>query len=162
MAQDESPPSEDTKFTNLEIGEAVKYLRGGFKVARRGWNGRGMYLSYFPGCPTPNVLAHSPEAVDAVTALGLPPGSKLNPHVLLKSPDGSFTPWNASQADLSWPRTGSWSPSPHEGADQHSSRGANDQCLREEEVLPPKGERPSTPPDTGHHRRSRPRTRPPI
>lgn len=28
----------------FSFGEAVKYLKRGFKVARKGWNGKGMYL----------------------------------------------------------------------------------------------------------------------
>lgn len=61
------------------IGRAVDEMKAGKKVAREGWNGRGMYL-----------------------ALQTPDGnSKMSePYVYLKNAQGHLIPWNASQADL--------------------------------------------------------------
>lgn len=34
----------------FSFGDAVKYLKRGLKVARKGWNGKGMYLWLLPEC----------------------------------------------------------------------------------------------------------------
>ena len=44
-------------FSGLDIGQAIKKAKEGFQVARKGWNGKNMFVSYSPGCkelPTAN------------------------------------------------------------------------------------------------------------
>lgn len=68
------------------FGHAIELLKSGHKLARKGWNGKGMYLTYV-----------SPDQwqVDKYE-------SHLNslPWVGMKTADGSFVPWLASQSDI--------------------------------------------------------------
>jgi hypothetical protein len=76
------------------IGWAVKELRAGSKVAREGWNGRGMFLFLVPG---------SQFAVNRAPLLGIyPEGTVIDymPHVDMRTADGKIVPWLCSQADL--------------------------------------------------------------
>jgi hypothetical protein len=62
---------------DMDIGNAVQEMRAGAKVARKGWNGKGMYLSLV----VPNKADHLP-------------------FVEMKTADGRFVPWLCSQTDL--------------------------------------------------------------
>ena len=79
------------------IGLAVEAMQNGAKVARAGWNGRGMYVvlqrAYPDGIP---INKNTSEAT------GLPEGTvcKFLPYVMMKTADGSFVPWLCSQTDL--------------------------------------------------------------
>ncbi len=79
------------------IGWAVHAMRAGERVARAGWNGKGMYLAYQPGYP-------DGIAINANTAraTGQPEGTVLRflPYVMMRTADGSFVPWLCSQTDL--------------------------------------------------------------
>lgn len=69
------------------IGEAVKQLQNGAKVAREGWNGKGMWLCLNAEPAT----AKDPDGVH----------HHVSPHVLMK-PAGTpnMVPWLCSQTDL--------------------------------------------------------------
>ncbi len=76
------------------IGWAVKQMRNGQKVTRSGWNGKGMFLFLVPG---------STFEVNRRPLSDLyPPGTMItyNPHVDMRTADGSIVPWLASQTDL--------------------------------------------------------------
>lgn len=79
------------------IGDAVKAMRAGRRVARAGWNGKGMYLAFQPGYP-----GGIPINRNTANATGLPEGTvcRFLPYVMMKTADGSFVPWLCSQADL--------------------------------------------------------------
>lgn len=86
------------------FGEAIKYLQRGFKVARKGWNGKGMYLFYVPGkdyhiCNMN--LACMAAGVDEYAEWRdeLPKPDYL-PYIALKTADNKCVPWFASQADM--------------------------------------------------------------
>jgi hypothetical protein len=66
-----------------EIGWAVKHMRAGFKVARAGWNGKGMWLALT-----------TDGAINAVD------GSPLLPFVYMRTAQGPLVPWLCSQTDL--------------------------------------------------------------
>lgn len=34
----------------MDFGDAIRALKEGKRVARSGWNGKGMWLSFSPGC----------------------------------------------------------------------------------------------------------------
>lgn len=77
-----------------EIGWAIKQMRNGEKVARAGWNGKGMFLFLVPG---------STFAVNRAPLLGIyPEGTEIvyQPHVDMKTTQGTVVPWLASQSDL--------------------------------------------------------------
>ncbi|PWC96951.1 DUF2829 domain-containing protein [Azospirillum sp. TSO5] len=75
----------------MDFGDAIRALKDGRRVARSGWNGKGMWLGLVQGYDY-NELKGSAM----VAALGC---TKL-PWIGLKTADNSFAPWNASQADV--------------------------------------------------------------
>lgn len=74
----------------FSFGEAIKYLKRGFKVARNGWNGQNQYLVYVE--PWDNKFYEVIEKDDM-------PGT-LYPYIAMKTKGNAFVPWLASQADM--------------------------------------------------------------
>jgi len=78
----------------MNFGEALEAIKSGARVARSGWNGKGMFLFLVPG---------STFAVNRPPLLGsYPEGTPINyrPHIDMKTADGEIVPWVASQSDL--------------------------------------------------------------
>lgn len=73
----------------FSFGEAIKYLKRGMKVARKGWNGKGMFLEYVE--PYMNRQFRLTETNPAGTFL---------PWIGMKTADNGFVPWLASQTDM--------------------------------------------------------------
>lgn len=71
----------------ITFGDAVYFLKAGRKVARLGWNGKGMWLMLVP-----EELA---EAISFQYA-----ALKPAPWIGMKTADGKFVPWLASQTDI--------------------------------------------------------------
>ena len=77
----------------LTFGDALHMLKLGKKVARSGWNGKGMFLFLVQG---------STFKVNRPPLLGIyPEGSEINycPHIDMKTADGKVVPWLCSQTD---------------------------------------------------------------
>lgn len=77
----------------MPFGEAVDLLKRGYRVARQGWNGKGMYLTYF------SPVAHGVETLkvyDCEAGAEKP----LLPFILMKTADNMYVPWLASQSDV--------------------------------------------------------------
>lgn len=79
------------------FGTALDALKSGQKVAREGWNGKGMFLFLQPGYPS-GIGANRNTA----EALGVPEGTtvKVLPYIVMKTVDGALVPWLASQTDV--------------------------------------------------------------
>lgn len=75
----------------LKFGEAIETLKGGGRVARAGWNGKGMWLGLVQGHHY-NV----PKGSAMVFALGC----EQLPWIGMKTADNKFVPWLASQTDM--------------------------------------------------------------
>ena len=78
----------------MNFGSALQALKHGQKVAREGWNGKGMFLFLVPG---------SVFTVNRAPLWGIyPEGTEINyrPHIDMKTVDGEIVPWVASQTDL--------------------------------------------------------------
>jgi hypothetical protein len=76
---------------NFDFGVAIHILKNGGKVARQGWNGKGMYLLYF------SPVKEGFEDFDVVEHdICLP----LLPFILMKTADDCLVPWLASQTDI--------------------------------------------------------------
>ncbi len=77
--------------------EAINFiaeLKAGKKLAREGWNGKGMFIFLVPG---------SSFKVNRPPLLGIyPEGTEINyhAHIDMKTADGQIVPWLASQTDL--------------------------------------------------------------
>ena len=72
----------------FNFGEAIKYLKRGFRVCRQGWNGKGMYLAH--------VNSYQYKVDGEVHKDSL----LLSPWIGMKTADGKFVPWLASQTDV--------------------------------------------------------------
>lgn len=81
----------------MDFGKALEALKAGKRVARAGWNGKGMWLVLVPGSEGLTVDEGRPLA-----KAGLPVGTKFNylPHVDMWTVQGSLVPWLASQTDI--------------------------------------------------------------
>lgn len=79
------------------FGQALEALKSGQKVARSGWNGKGMFLFLQKGYP-----AGVPANKNTAEALGCPEGAivKVLPYIAMSTVDGSLVPWLASQTDV--------------------------------------------------------------
>ena len=69
----------------MDIGQAVFALKAGSKVARKGWNGKDMWLVLATGGTF--------NAIDREIG-------PLLPHVVMKTVQDQFIPWLCSQSDL--------------------------------------------------------------
>ena len=79
---------------SMNFGLAVEAMRKGKKVARSGWNGKGMFVFLVPG---------STFNVNRPPLLGIyPEGTEINycPHIDMRTADGKIVPWLASQTDV--------------------------------------------------------------
>ncbi len=79
---------------NMDFGNALNALKTGHKVARTGWNGKGMFLFLVPG---------SRFEVNRAPLLGIyPEGTVIDycPHIDMRTADGKIVPWLASQTDV--------------------------------------------------------------
>lgn len=80
----------------LTFGEALEALKIGKKVARSGWNGKGMYLYLVgPGRYPPSTPAG--EAIAATQSDHLVPYA---PYIAMKTAQDYVVPWLASQTDI--------------------------------------------------------------
>lgn len=78
----------------LSFGLAIEALKKGKRVARTGWNGKGMFLFLVPG---------SRFTVNRAPLLGIyPEGTQIDyhAHIDMKTAHGYVVPWLASQADM--------------------------------------------------------------
>jgi len=74
---------------NLSFGNAVEKMKLGDKVARKGWNGKGMFL--FLICGNAWEFTTDVSGVDEIDTL---------PFICMKTVDNKLVPWLASQTDI--------------------------------------------------------------
>lgn len=75
---------------SMSFGHALEALKSGRRVSRAGWNGKGMWLRH--------VSAFSYDV--GTRTLGGTPTPNLLPWIGMKTADGGFVPWLASQTDM--------------------------------------------------------------
>lgn len=88
----------------MNFGQALEYLKDGRKVARKGWNGKGMFIYLVTGTRVKF------EELRNEAATQLSEGNKennmgkrvtINSHIDMKAADGSIVVgWLASQTDM--------------------------------------------------------------
>lgn len=73
----------------MDFSEALRALKAGRKVAREGWNGKGMYLFKSPkvGC----------QMYKKFTGKDI---NDLQEFIVMKAADDTLVPWLASQTDV--------------------------------------------------------------
>lgn len=74
-------------FDGMDFGMAIAAMKLGNKVARKGWNGKGMWLMLVPA-DLADKVAFQYAALDALPWIGM------------KTADDKFVPWLASQTDM--------------------------------------------------------------
>lgn len=87
------------RFDGMTFGMALEAMKQGKKVARKGWNGKGMYLWILPAasvkaewCKEPHLKTLAEQNGGEVECLG---------SVRMKTADGKvLTGWLASQTDM--------------------------------------------------------------
>lgn len=79
---------------NMNFGMAIYHLKTGEKVARIGWNGKGMFLYYVP---EGNYPARTDVAKKEWGENGLVP---YGAYIAMKTAQGNVVPWLASQTDM--------------------------------------------------------------
>jgi len=79
---------------SLNFGEAIEALKQGRCVARKGWNGQGMFLYLVDG----SQFTANRAPLNKV----FPEGTQCTyrPHIDMKTVDGELVPWVASQTDI--------------------------------------------------------------
>lgn len=78
----------------VDFSIALDRVKGGRKMARKGWNGKGMFIFLVPG---------STFVVNRKPLLGIyPEGTeiKYHAHIDMRTADGQIVPWVISQTDL--------------------------------------------------------------
>ena len=74
---------------SMTFGLAIEAIKKGERVARAGWNGKGMWIVYVPG--RENVFEYASGRKDIISGL---------PWIGMKTADNKFVPWLASQTDV--------------------------------------------------------------
>ncbi|CAI2145751.1 Protein of uncharacterised function (DUF2829) [Serratia fonticola] len=96
----------------MNFGQALEAAKGGAKIYRDGWNGKGQFVIAIPG--TSNVLPRegTPYADLDISPLGV---VDIAPHLDLKNAQGHMQPgWVPSMGDLF---ANDWGATPHEPKD---------------------------------------------
>ena len=84
--------------SGINFGLAVEAMRRGKRVARSGWNGKGMWLAYSPGNAVEPGKLWSPAAAAWSAARGV--ATEVLPYIIMKTADDKIVPWLASQTDI--------------------------------------------------------------
>ncbi|PZR00994.1 MAG: DUF2829 domain-containing protein [Cereibacter sphaeroides] len=93
----------------MDFGRAIAALKEGRRVAREGWNGKGMFLFLVNGSnfvvnrePLLRSWAKVPLSPTAHTSTCMGEGATVTyrPHIDMKDAEGKVVPWLASQTDM--------------------------------------------------------------
>lgn len=78
----------------MDFGTAIDAMKDKRKVARKGWNGKGMFLYYVPaGAYAPCTdIAKSIVNEDGLVEYGA--------YIAMKTAQGNVVPWLANQTDM--------------------------------------------------------------
>ena len=78
----------------MNFGNAIEALKEGKRVARAGWNGKGMFLFLMNGYNF--VVSREP----LLSIMGEGTMATYRPHIDMKDAEGKVVPWLASQTDM--------------------------------------------------------------
>ena len=87
---------EENQRGYFDFGEALKLLKQGKKVARKGWNGKGQFVVYQKGYP--NGIPCNKQTAEA---WGINEGDlfRCEPYLQIRTADGSHAMWSPSVTD---------------------------------------------------------------
>jgi len=78
----------------MDFGDAIRAMKSGKRVARSGWNGKGMFLFLVNG----STFTVNREPLMSIMGDGTQ--VKYHAHIDMKTADGMVVPWLASQTDM--------------------------------------------------------------
>ena len=90
----------------MTFGIAIEAMKKGMKVARAGWNGKGMFLYLVPGTTVPFENLRGPAMEAAILATKIEDGEQgssryISSHIDMKDAHGQLViGWLASQTDM--------------------------------------------------------------
>jgi len=79
---------------NENFSTALEHLKEGRRMARRGWNGKGMFVFLVNG----SEFEVNREPLLSILGEGTP--VKYRPHIDICTPDGSIGVWQPSMGDV--------------------------------------------------------------
>lgn len=81
----------------MDFSQALDQCKRGLRICRNGWNGKGMWVALQKGYPD-----GTPCNKNSSEAYGVPEGTVIRvlPYLAMKTADGCFVPWLASQTDI--------------------------------------------------------------
>jgi hypothetical protein len=84
-------------MAGMNFSYALASLKLGHRVSREGWNGKGMFVVHQKGYP--DGIAINKNTAEAT---GIPEGTvcAFRPYLMMRTVDGEFVPWVASQTDI--------------------------------------------------------------
>lgn len=88
---------ENPNASNLDFGRALEHLKAGHKVARAGWNGKGMFIVYQKGYPQ-----GIPCNKQTAAAWGMNEGDlfKCEPYLQMRMATGSHFMYTPNTLDV--------------------------------------------------------------
>ena len=95
--EDANDEPESTQRTELNFGQALDRLKAGFKVARVGWNGKGLFIVYQKGYPQ-----GIPCNAQTAKAWGMNEGDlfKCEPYLQMRMATGSHFMYTPNTLDV--------------------------------------------------------------
>ena len=88
--KDEAKQEEEPE--TICFGCAILALKQGYRIGRKGWNGKGMYLYLVPENEYPSVTDVAKEEFGDKVPYGA--------YIAMKTAQGNVVPWTASQTDI--------------------------------------------------------------
>jgi len=82
----------------MDFGDAIRAMKQGKKVARRGWNGKGMYLWLLPATDVKREWCHDQRLIEAMGDRDTLPC--LGSIRMFTATKEVLTGWFASQTDM--------------------------------------------------------------
>lgn len=83
---------------DLNFGHALDALKDGARIARAGWNGKGMWLSLTPGRTVQAEQFWSDQ--NRLFAHRIGGQAEVLPYITMKTAGDEIVPWLASQTDI--------------------------------------------------------------
>ena len=82
------------RIDGMTFGLAIEAMKKGFKVQRKGWNGKVMFLYYVPAGH------YAPCTKVAESIVGSDGKVEYGAYIAMKTAQGNVVPWLASQTDM--------------------------------------------------------------
>jgi len=99
-AAEQQAESDGEFVATMDFGEAIDSARYGMRIARQGWNGKGMHVVLMPG-----YKGEASEATSEIHGMDKYASIRVMPYWTIKTADGIINTWAPSVSDtlaLDW------------------------------------------------------------